>query len=689
MTRWCTLTALCVACVAGDDVDPDAPEPTGDTVLVSDTEAPDTELPPDTDASPPDSDSDSDSDAPVDSDPQPTCPEPTGDAAPADLGPGFVDVTGVAGTTHAVWFDLGDPSTGEQGNATAGVFADVDSDGVTELLVTTQRQKGIPAPVRHAAVFEWADGAWVADDALTDAVSAFQDHVVLAHDLDGDGFTDLVLARSDQGIVWGDGPGSWAAGEPIPLPAGYPEPFGSFGAASVGDVDGDGLVDLLLGDDACRADTLPMLLLLQQGPRSFVPRSDLVDASHNLGPWTVQIAPLGDEGTLLAAYGAPCSAADPDQGLRHRVGLDPDGYPVFEGFDPTPADSTYKLLTNVAGGPLTFLDPMGAAVVDIDGDGRLDLTVSAGSERYDWFLSQDDGSLLDCPWQPAPWPTATGEPMFAWGLGALDLDEDGRTDMIVAHGDDVSTFLDQSVGPQVVRALWNDGGGFVDRTELAGLDWPGSWRSLAAGDPDGDGDLDLAVGGYAQLPMLLRNDLDTGHHGLTLSLRGTSSGAVPVGARVVVEDADVPTQTHVVGATASPTVWSEPVLHVGLGADPVLDRVTVSWPAGWTQVFEDLAAETLHVLIEPPVVEVDTRRLPADGASLAQISITPRDEAGEPRAAVVAVTITHGLGTLGSVVPGGDGQVVTLQAPAVAGSTRLEITVDGVPLAVHPRVFWE
>jgi enediyne biosynthesis protein E4 len=44
---------------------------------------------------------------------------------------------------------------------------------------------------------------------------------------------------------------------------------------------------------------------------------------------------------------------------------------------------------------------------------------------------------------------------------------------------------------------------------------------------------------------------------------------------------------------------SEPILHFGLGADTVITRMTVSWPSGHVQVFENLAADRRFTVTEP------------------------------------------------------------------------------------------
>ena len=128
----------------------------------------------------------------------------------------------------------------------------------------------------------------------------------------------------------------------------------------------------------------------------------------------------------------------------------------------------------------------GVSIVDVDGDGRLDLyaTSSAGGAANALYVNQGDGTFLD---RAGPAGLASlnvaGE---SASMGSLwgDVDEDGDPDVFVyAFG-----------RSHLMRQ--DDGLRFTDRTDPAGL---GAWANLNAAtwiDYDRDGHLDLYTGGY-------------------------------------------------------------------------------------------------------------------------------------------------------------------------------------------------
>ena len=80
---------------------------------------------------------------------------------------------------------------------------------------------------------------------------------------------------------------------------------------------------------------------------------------------------------------------------------------------------------------------------------------------------------------------------------------------------------------------------------------------------------------------LLRNDHPGGNR-VIVALRGTRSNRYGVGATVRIEsESGVQVRSLVLARGYLST--SEPVLHFGLGDDPHIDRLVISWPSGIRQ----------------------------------------------------------------------------------------------------------
>jgi hypothetical protein len=147
------------------------------------------------------------------------------------------------------------------------------------------------------------------------------------------------------------------------------------------------------------------------------------------------------------------------------------------------------------------------------------------------------------------------------------------------------------------RAFLNVGGKtFVDMSYLTAADTDGDSRAVAAGDFNNDGRMDLIVRGVGGgPPQLFENDFPQKHY-LKISLRGTKSNRLGIGARLSVWTGEQ-RQVRELYPANSFSSQAPCVAHFGLGDAATIDRLVIQWPSGETQEFADISADR-HISIQ-------------------------------------------------------------------------------------------
>lgn len=285
-------------------------------------------------------------------------------------------------------------------------------------------------------------------------------------DVDGDGWLDLVLAiqQGSTFLLRNDGAGQLQADAGVVLPAAN--------SAAAADLDGDGDLDLFLGTTEGQAD----LLLFNDGSGAFGEPVELPESTGHTTTGAFADHDLdGDLDLVVTRYVVWPDYEDVQRGDIAGGGniiYDNDGSGVFT--------VTQRL-------PEAHLDDLShqAQWVDIDDDADLDLYLSNDFGMFldpnKLFLNDGAGNLsdagADCNCELA---------IEAMGVAVGDVDGTGTPDLFVTD-----------IGGN--HLLINEGGGvFYDSAKASGLHLPlsqdhmSAWGTLAT-DLDLDGDIDLPV----------------------------------------------------------------------------------------------------------------------------------------------------------------------------------------------------
>jgi len=344
--------------------------------------------------------------------------------------------------------------------ANALALGDVDGDGDLDLLIGNGKAEAEGGSLPEQDRLYLNDGFGVFADA-TDRLPTYYDftHAVGLEDVDGDGDLDVLIGTVDfsfggkqNRLYVNDGAGFFSDAT-----AGLPPQTDTTHAVALGDVDGDGDVDALVGNSGCNR------LYLNDGTGVFEDASSGLppDADVTQGVALEDVDGDGDLDALIANGDAELGS-----GYQNRLYLN-DGGGVFVAAQP--------------GLPGDLDSSLSVALGDVDGDDDSDLLVGnagSGGSQNRLYLNDGNGGFTDAT---APPPT---DPDWTHAVALGDVDGDGDADALIGN------YLQN-------RLYLNDGTGvFGDAT--AGLPPDSSdSRAVAMGDVDGDGDLDALVGNSA------------------------------------------------------------------------------------------------------------------------------------------------------------------------------------------------
>ena len=524
---------------------------------------------------------------------------------------------------------------GNQGIA----IGDVDGDGLDDLYVC--QPHGLP----NLLFVQNRDGTAndVSRKAKVDILDA--SHAALLIDLDNDRDQDLVITTDESLVLLSnDGSGNFELEHSMPIGRGA----GSIAAA---DFDNDGDLDLYLckfSDGQLPRDLLELprsLIQLAGGGRNILLRNDegwvFSDVTKQAGlgaespdysrsaTW-IDFDLDGDQDLFVAnEFSADrCYRNDGGQFFEIRDFVDTTTRGRHRTLSVGEFNADGKLDFFVGGdGPLTARD-LFSTKIQISEIESQDAKQLFGGEDQIWFSDPSGESYRAYSMRAPIFSSESG-----FGSAAADLNNDGLDDIVVANGmfsrdfdEDLEAYcLDNLFGTpstegdfgeivertlRLVSELCRKGFslagdqhnrcflslgqlGFANLSAVSGLDLPDDTRAVATTDWDKDGDTDIVM--TCRTGPQLRifcNQLDTANEFVSFDLTGTDSNADAIGAQIEVFLAGK-NRPLVKILQAGSGFLSQSSKHIvfGLGPEPEIQKVVVTWPNGHQEKFSDVRFE--------------------------------------------------------------------------------------------------
>lgn len=413
-------------------------------------------------------------------------------------------------------------------------WADIDNDGDLDLYVTTLD----PANLRRGYLYiNQGDGTFV-EDAVNRGAEAltFNGQSVGFGDFDRDGWLDMIIDE------W-DFERSRAHPQLLKNDAGF------FSDAN----------DLIDAD----------------GLRAFT--SAFVDMNKNNWPDIAMTADYGDSRYFMNNAGQDFSlAVDSNVSARHA-------------------------------------NDMGVALADYDQDGDIDWFVTGISKTGGNSLFVNNG---DDTFTERSDALGISDSFWGWGAAFIDYDNDGDLDLVTTAGVSVpEEHLEGIVNPgelydynsDPMRFWVNDQGRFVESSASLGLTDTRQGKALVTFDYDKDGDLDIFVVNNSGHPVLYRNDTTNQNDWINVDVVGTVSNRDGIGAKVTLRYGANLDQMQYAEVMASGSFLGqhEKALHFGLGTAAVGDQVPeieIEWPSGNVQLLTDVDVNQTIVAVEPDLL---------------------------------------------------------------------------------------
>ncbi|MEM1333734.1 MAG: FG-GAP-like repeat-containing protein [Actinomycetota bacterium] len=456
----------------------------------------------------------------------------------------------------------------DTGRFRQAIAADVDGDGDRDVLLTT----GIGPPIAYLSQAESGDVRSFRRTEYRTRVVAFS---VAPGDLDGDGSIEVVTGSYNAELTQNRDPRvlngvdiGVAVTRPTAdtLATGVDTEFLTESAQALAtmivDLDGDGLDDVVVGNDLGTPDRIWL-----GDPRGLTV-TELFDVT-SLSTMSLDVVDIDHDGT------------------RDLVSTD------MKPMDGESRDAWAPIEDDIEAARVDQIQQPRNVVQLGDGSRWNEVGVELGVDATSW----------------------------SWSGLFGDLDDDGLADLYVVNGMQAVGVFDTLPDAELVAAnqAFRNTGDTIEPRPDWGLAATDGGRGMAQGDLDGDGDLDVVVNDLGAPSTVFVNGLcgadgDTMHTSVIVEpIWSSTQNLEALATEVRVDDGDVVRAVPITGARGYIST-SASQAHVGLGpsgdAGPV--TVTVRWPDGAVTVLDDVEPGTTTRVerTEPAVTAATDRSAP-------------------------------------------------------------------------------